>query len=537
MNISMDKKFNLIDEPWLIAEDSGGKRTELSLRNIFARAHELRALAGELPAQDVAILRLLLSIMHAVYTRTDEYKKCDIVKEAADYWKGLWVQGSFGDAIDAYLTDRHERFYLFHPERPFYQIADESVFQGKTYGVRGIIGDISEGDNKKRQFGVRLDSDAIDYPEAARWLIYHNAFDATVETPQYKERGLSKKMNISWCGELGLVYAEGKNLFETLMLNFVLFCDGKKWEDAKAAWEKDSETVPFNELPLPKSQIELLTLQSRRMKLVRVGERVIGIQKEGGELFDKTAGVQNLEQMTLFRQDKDGRGLNVYLPKKHREEAQLWRGFAALVGKAAKTSTPGLFNWIENLYDKRNPLISRNVSVCAAQVSYKSMNGSVKDVWGDSFSIHTGVFAELDGRWINEIIKAIDRVDKMVSCVGKLALEIEKAGGWSGDKPENIQKPAREQAYSAIDLLFRRWLAGINPENLDADVDVAVEELLDNVYRVLLKVGEGLVSNAGEKAMVGRIVNDKAITAASAFVTFKLFLGMKGVMPSGKPKK
>ena len=58
-----EKLFNLIDEPWILVRKNSGETTEVSLLDALTHAHEYDALAGELPTQDVAILRLMLAVL------------------------------------------------------------------------------------------------------------------------------------------------------------------------------------------------------------------------------------------------------------------------------------------------------------------------------------------------------------------------------------------------------------------------------------------------------------------------------------------
>lgn len=96
--------------------------------------------------------------------------------------------------------------------------------------------------------------------------------------------------------------AEGKDLFETLMLNLVLLKDGSDelWGEEFPIWE--SETVKRaerTEISLPQSLSELYTLQSRRIELVREQDKVIGYILIGGDFFTKDNAF--IEQMTLWR--------------------------------------------------------------------------------------------------------------------------------------------------------------------------------------------------------------------------------------------
>ena len=52
-------EFNLLDEPWVRVLCADCTVREVSLTEALLHAHEYKGLAGELPTQDVAVLRLL----------------------------------------------------------------------------------------------------------------------------------------------------------------------------------------------------------------------------------------------------------------------------------------------------------------------------------------------------------------------------------------------------------------------------------------------------------------------------------------------
>lgn len=62
-------EFNLLDEKWILARKSDCTVDELSLTDALLKAHEYVELAGELPTQDVAVLRLMLAVLHTVFSR------------------------------------------------------------------------------------------------------------------------------------------------------------------------------------------------------------------------------------------------------------------------------------------------------------------------------------------------------------------------------------------------------------------------------------------------------------------------------------
>ncbi|MDR2391681.1 MAG: type I-E CRISPR-associated protein Cse1/CasA, partial [Planctomycetota bacterium] len=65
MAMIAEKDFNLLREPWIKVLNANGNLEEISLLDVFRRAHELKRLAGELPTQDVVILRFLVAVILA----------------------------------------------------------------------------------------------------------------------------------------------------------------------------------------------------------------------------------------------------------------------------------------------------------------------------------------------------------------------------------------------------------------------------------------------------------------------------------------
>ena len=121
-------EFNLLDEPWVRVLCADCTVREVSLTEALLHAHEYKGLAGELPTQDVAVLRLLLAVLHTVFSRVDAKGKMRrSAQERSPTWR--WTLGEpvalkhFPvQPITAYLEKWHERFWLFHPERPFWQV-------------------------------------------------------------------------------------------------------------------------------------------------------------------------------------------------------------------------------------------------------------------------------------------------------------------------------------------------------------------------------------------------------------------------------
>ena len=225
-----EREFNLLDEPWIVMLREDGSTEPVSLTDALERAGEFKGLAGELPTQDAAILRLLLAVLHTVISRCDPDGRAAPLEdpvEALDRWKEIWDSGRLPmGAIRTYLEGYRDRFYLFGGDRPFYQVPD--IEYGTRYEAYKLNGEISESENKKRWFLQRSGAakNVLEYGEAARWLVSIMAYDDV----SVKKKGTDKEklcsISTGWLGRFSLITAKGQSLFETLMLNLVLVPQG-----------------------------------------------------------------------------------------------------------------------------------------------------------------------------------------------------------------------------------------------------------------------------------------------------------------------
>ena len=128
--------FNLIDVPWILVQRRDGPVEEVSLLDLFARAHELRGVVGEVPTQTFAITRLLLAILRRALDgpRT--------IEDWARWWRAPTLPI---DEVRTYLEHFRHRFDLLSPETPFYQVADLRTAKGEFSGLEKLIADVPVG--------------------------------------------------------------------------------------------------------------------------------------------------------------------------------------------------------------------------------------------------------------------------------------------------------------------------------------------------------------------------------------------------------
>ena len=89
-------EFNLLTEPWVRVRRPDNTVQEVSLTDALLHAQDYVDLAGEMPTQDAAVLRLLLAVLFTVFSRVDAKGKPQPLAQSDDAlerWSELWQLG------------------------------------------------------------------------------------------------------------------------------------------------------------------------------------------------------------------------------------------------------------------------------------------------------------------------------------------------------------------------------------------------------------------------------------------------------------
>lgn len=529
-----EKAFNLLYEPWIMVLNQKGETEEVSLLQVLERAHEFRCLAGELPTQDVAILRLILATLYATFTRVDaqgNQKPINDATEALKRWKSLWQLKHFPpEPIKKRLCHYEERFYLFHPERPFYQVAGLHEATGKRNTVAQIVSDVpSRAERRFLSTKSGENAEVLSYAEAARWLVSMQAWDYAGKKASVVG-GTKDGGGTGWMGKIGVVYPSSHTLFETLMLNFVMLkSDGSLLQYGSPTWEDNRQPSPQKMERRPTGYCELLTWQSRRVRLFPEDRSdsalVSGVLYSYGDVFNTSD--MFIEQMTGWHLSSQGDTRGHFIPNKHRQERSLWRDLSSILPQTTNSAdanlyNPGVIQWLALLED-RNVLPEDIIQLCAVGFHYGAMDAKVEAMTADAISIHAGILTELGKEWMPIITKLLQLTEKCVRILEGLVIDLAKASGDSDSSrhasKSNKESSAKAEAYFRLDQPFRKWLAGIDPEQ--TDIDTAEEEWKTVLKRIVLQIGLEITQQSGDKAIIGRWIEQRLYTAPGAFADFR----------------
>lgn len=485
-----EREFNLLDEPWIRVITPSLEHKEVSLIDILIHAHEYKNLAGEMPTQDAALLRILLAAALTIFYRYDaEGENISLLDEEdmededdADEevngnvilkrWQKYWQKGRFSEsAIKNYFVDWYERFWLFHPETPFGQVKE--LQYGTEYGIECLLGNIKESNNikTKHHFSMMEGEELkhLSYGEAARWLIHLNAYAVNLKTDK-NAPGPGLPVGIGRLGSLGFVMVNGANLFQILMLNLCAQnTDKELWAEPKPIWEQDvrieqgCKRESFDNLP------ELYTIPSRRIMLKRdKNGRIIGFRAIGGDFCPIEDDFN--EPMTVWKLKKGDKktDLQHFLPQMHDPAIRAWREFPALLdfsNKGGKEHIPGVVQWIHTLYGKR--LLSQDTLITFRMIGMvygDQMNYTYGDCVNDTLSMSVDLLADLSRVWRSHICEQIGKCQMVASeALNHAAYKFNKLLYGTGSAKSGIRDRLVRQYYFFIDGPFREWLVKIKP--------------------------------------------------------------------------
>lgn len=505
-----NEDFNLSSDPWIKVINGQTKQVEeVSLIELFQKAQDYQSLAGEMHVQDFAILRVLLAILHTVYSRydsqnqgydwlelDDQMQVTQIVgaveqEDLRDTWDELFQAGRFSAAVTDYLR-LNSALFDFYGERPFYQATraeyDSLVPKKKqvstgtgTVAVKQINRLVSESGNSPAIFSPKTSDfkDQVSVPELARWLItYQNFTGVTDKTKVVTDEKFSNPAG--WSYRMTPVYAKGQNLFETLMLNFLIL-DGSESEDyrvEKPVWEYPNfqEYVHVRErLLLPNNLAELYTYLSRMIHLEWDDSTVPTIYSAGIPMAENVNA--KLEPMTTWRYDtKEKPAVFKPVMKSTRSlGTAMWRNFGQYVNpnESDQNLQPGLVGWLDKL--KEEQLITdRPITLISTGLVNDGNATSQAPVaeYYDDMTIDADVLFDDVGeqRWPVRIADTIEITTQVGKDYWVFMNNVSKLRRLAGNEFANR---ASASFYDQLNVPFKDWLASLQSGD-DRDAKISI---------------------------------------------------------------
>lgn len=516
--------FNLISDPWIPCVSADGKSVELSLRELFAQATELRGITGDIPQQVMPILRIALAVLYEAYA--DRRGTCE---EMSDLWMEVWEGDGFDMArIDAYLSRYEDRFDLLDASKPFFQTPDLQYTAKDLDPLDVLIADVPKAE--RALFTMRSGDgiDAVSFAEAARWLAFIQAYDtAGIKSPVVGNTQVTNNrvyapkgaVGTGWLGAIGGIFVEGDNLFQTLVLNWVLY-DPSSGDDDDVLLGRPGDEAPWrkDEAPTPDMVIQgrfhgvvdALTLQSRRVRLIADEERtrIIGCVVCYGNIvhaYDNNGD----EQMTAWylspnQAKKLGRsaGSEPLMPRTYDPSRNLWRGLAPILQASEERHRelrPGVIAWLGEMqhyagWHSDDHLLGC-VTLHAQGMAYGTQSSVFDASIDDSLRIASVMFRD-DYDGVKVLLDVIDRTDKAIRALADFVRNLHTAAGQC-TASQAARYDVIESSYAQMDAMFRDRIARFDKSQ---DAERYGKQWRDDVHRALLTMAQRYLDQSPAQA-------------------------------------
>jgi cse1 family CRISPR-associated protein len=546
----MMPRYNLLDEKWIQVASKDAVE-KISIKELFADAAKYKELAGDMKTQDFAVMRVMLAILHTVFSRFDsngdshgffevdkekflqtgELKESDLEDyEEALYqtWIDIWNAKEFPKVVDEYLEKWRERFFLYDDKYPFFQVTKEVIEKdaaggGEFYG-KNINRLVSESNNKQAYFSPKDESykEYIVDDELARWLITLQGY---IGTSDKKKVGSAKTYSKGWLYDLGGVYLQGNNLFETLMLNFVIAHNENNnlLKTQKPCWE--AETIEKNvEYYFHNGIDNIASLYTAWCREIFIDpnrtkeDKFVCFIAKLPEIEHSNA---FLEPMTVWKYNDTGEYKDKYRPRKHDANKSMWRNFGLLTGVGEGTRKPGVIEWLNKLGDisesEELGFNKENIKLCAVCMldDGNATSWAPIDEVEDTLNLKERVLIDTgDNGWIVRINKTITDtkacIDRTLKIFIKDLLDIRNM------EKSDVSKYI-EQFYFRIDLSFRNWIESID---IDNDKDTKEVEWQGILKKAMKEYVDELVSSSGLRDYKGIETSNGVKNIATIYNSF-----------------
>lgn len=545
----VEQHFNLITQPWIKVIDKKNKEQEVSLEELFKNIANYRQLAGEMKTQDLAIMRFLLAILTSVYSRCDfdgnfydglevdsnTFEVLGVIQNPREAelktWKTLYQKGHFSPVVIDYLKAYSNEFDLFDEETPFYQVtreeydklvpATKAVSKGKgTVAVKQMRRTVSESNNSRAIFSP-ISSEEMDHVslgELVRWLITYQNFTGVTDKTKInsKEKFSASK---GWLYSINPVFAQGKDLFDTLMLNSILG-DENQYVDQIPVWEFDRDTYIEDRLngTIPNNRAEIYTDWSRVLHIEWKDNQpvIFTAALPGFELSGNN--IENIEPMTTWKFDKK---TNTYRPESQylgSLNKAMWRNFGHYIKMEPQIKSdqkiPGIVTWLQFL--KKEKILSKDRYISLISVAMVSdgnpTSQSPAAEFIDGIRINAAVLFDDDKTraWPVRIEDMVDLTQKVGSYYYRFAQNVATFRNLSSKNEFTNEQSAI--FYERLNRPFLDWLASLDIKQLQTE---KLNEWKNEVSSIARDVANGLLQDSSphdfqlKKIQVGKNNEDK----------------------------
>jgi len=410
----MTYSYNLVDQPFVPVVALNGLPQMVGLKEALINAHSFSRINADLPHTNAALYRLLLAVLHRVFGPSN-----------LNNWEQYWQKGFFDpNPLEDYLNKWHSRFDLFALDHPFFQNRHPDVEIKPANALLFLVA----GGDADTLFDHSVDTQpiALSPADPALALITAQSFGlAGLCHPQKKLQYTDAP-----CARAMVFLLQGNNLFESLMLNLVVYNRNEPipWQsDAQdlPAWEMEDPYSPDRTRPL--GYLDFLTWQNRRIMLFPSQENGRLVIRQVTTAPGLILSGEFLNPMHHYRVDKTGNKVLRFM-----EGRALWRDSSALfnLSKEANAYPPLVLKHTQQLiFDGILP--KRRLTLAAYGMSTDPGKQKVFFYRGEQFDFPDQLLSDASlNHWLDQALDLAEHVHSQIwgalRCAASLYLNPER---------------------------------------------------------------------------------------------------------------
>lgn len=510
--------FSLLHEPWIQCQLSDNDVKLLSITELFDGSHHVVGLRGDSPAQDYAVIRVVLSIFWRAHHPETQVRAGGTFVFADWFEQALDSTDAPDDVVLEYLDAYSDRFDLLDPVKPFMQVADLDTTKSTRAPISRLV---PEAEHSYFTMRAGAGRESLDFAEAARWLIYTQAFDysgiksGAIGDDRVKG-GKGYPIGTGWTGNTGGTLVVGKDLRTTLLLNTTQAALTNPAD--RPVWERRPDTAAERHVPQPAGAGEsappqgpndLATWQSRRIRLFP-GEGLITavLVSNGDQIPDAGANVLD-DPMTPYRysQNKSKKGLTVHYAQPFSTNRTMWRSLEPLIslehdpGFDGKTVPPRRPENLSSLASLEADLdeIPDVLDVHMISVEYGPQSSSVAATVFSRIVLPVALLEPDAQEARSEVILTAAATRDAAIALGRFAGSLLEAAGGLYE----FQPGPTDGILAELEPRFVTWLSRLDVNDVESHARVWQED----IRRKILDRASELLRGAGPKALAGRTVS------------------------------
>lgn len=278
----------------------------------------------------------------------------------------------------------------------------------------------------------------------------------------------------------------------------------------------------------PRGPADVLTWQSRRIRLIVEGDSVTGLVLAAGDPLDPPNRYP-VEPRSSWRYSnpKSTKSQTVYMPKEAKESNSLWRGIEALFPQSVATQRPNKTTEVVSFY---GPAISSWLADLGeaealgdedlSKVTFEtigmilgSMMSVVDDIITDSLTLPVALLREENVRYRVEVHDWITRAESVSRAVAGFAADLGRAAG--SDTTDGLFEEARGRFLAAAQPEFLAALAALRVGEWEETKQLG-QEWSTALHTLALRQRSDLLRDIGDAAIVGHESGGRYLTAGSA---------------------